>query len=86
MALIWASRLLGENPLDDVALMPLPSLDGTPFTLATTWNWALAGSNPQNDEAAVELAEWLVEDEFMADWNKASGLLSLAAQCPGPLG
>jgi ABC-type glycerol-3-phosphate transport system substrate-binding protein len=75
LALVWTSRYL-QGPPRDTALMPLPSPDETPFTLATTWVWALAGSDPQNDPAALELATWLSEPEFMAAWDQAAGYLS----------
>jgi ABC-type glycerol-3-phosphate transport system substrate-binding protein len=75
MGLVWASRFLREPDLDDSALMPLPSLDGQPFVLATTWAWALAGSNSRNDEAAAELAKWLTAEDFIAQWDLAAGYL-----------
>lgn len=75
MGLIWASRFIREAPVDDSALMPLPSLDGEPFVLATTWAWALAGSNSENDAAAAELARWLTADDFIAEWDLAAGYL-----------
>jgi len=75
VALVWSSRFILE-PTPDAALMPLPSLDGQPFTPATTWSWALAGSDPQTDEAAASLAKWLVSDEFLVEWDQAAGYLS----------
>lgn len=75
LALVWTSRFL-QGPPRDTAIMPLPSPDETPFTLASTWVWALAGSDPQNDPAALELATWLSEPEFMAAWDQAAGYLS----------
>ena len=74
LTVAWSSRFL-LDPRPDSALMPLPSLDGTPFTLATGWTWALAGSNPQTDPLAAELAEWLTAGDFLAKWDQALGYL-----------
>jgi len=74
LTVAWSSRFL-LDPRPDSALMPLPSLDGTPFTLATGWTWALAGSNPQTDLLAAELAEWLTAGDFLAEWDQALGYL-----------
>ena len=74
LTVAWSSRSL-LDPRPDSALMPLPSLDGTPFTLATGWTWALAGSNPQTDPLAAELAEWLTAGDFLAKWDQALGYL-----------
>lgn len=74
LTVAWSSRFL-LDPRPDSALMPLPSLDGTPFTLATGWTWALAGSNPQTDPLAAELAEWLTAGDFLAEWDQALGYL-----------
>jgi multiple sugar transport system substrate-binding protein len=57
-------------------LAPLPGLAGEPFTLATSWSWVLAGSNPENESLAIELAEWLIEDDFLTVWVSESGFLS----------
>lgn len=74
LTLTWASRFLLDPPLDS-ALMPLPGLDGTSLTLATGWVWALAGSDPRTDALTLELAEWLVADDFLAEWNQSMGTL-----------
>ncbi|MBI3174185.1 MAG: extracellular solute-binding protein [Chloroflexi bacterium] len=74
LTVAWSSRSLLDPPSAS-ALMPLPSLDGTPFTLARGWVWALAGSNPQTDPLAAELAEWLTAGDFLAQWDQALGYL-----------
>lgn len=75
MGLLWASRFIREERVEDSALMPLPSLGGEPFVLGTTWAWALAGSNSENDEAAADLAKWLTASDFLAEWDLAAGYL-----------
>ncbi len=77
LAVTWASRYLMEsdNQLKDVDAASLPTLDGTPYTIATGWVWALGGSQTQNQAAAVQLAEFLTESDFMAKWTAAAGYL-----------
>ena len=76
LAVVWTSRFLQADPLRDAALIPLPYPDDSSFTQATAWAWALAGSDPAHDAATVELAQFLVADEFLAEWDRAAGLLS----------
>ncbi len=71
-AVIWK---LDYRPSSDGEVAPLPGLDETSFSYATGWLWALAGSNPENQQLAVELAEYLVADEFIGEWTQAVGYL-----------
>jgi len=70
----WTSRFLNEQTLT-LALGTLPGLENGQYTLATGWSWALAGSNPENQALAVELAEFLSEGQFLAEWSQAAGYL-----------
>ncbi|RPJ28048.1 MAG: extracellular solute-binding protein [Chloroflexi bacterium] len=71
--ILW---ILDYRPSSDGEITPLPGLlDEAPFSYATGWLWALAGSNPANQQLAVELAEFLVEDEFVGEWTRAGGYL-----------
>jgi ABC-type glycerol-3-phosphate transport system substrate-binding protein len=81
LAVTWASRYLMESgdQLKDTAAVTLPTLDGTRYTLATGWVWALAGSQTQNQAAAVQLAEFLIEADYMAKWTAAAGFLPTRA-------
>lgn len=77
MAITWASTFLKLAGVDqtDLAIAPLPTPDGTPFTLATGWSWSLAGQDPARRSTAVKLAEYLVEKDFLAGWTQAAGYL-----------
>jgi ABC-type glycerol-3-phosphate transport system substrate-binding protein len=77
MAVTWASAYLNHqrSSPEDLAIAPLPTPDGVPFTLATGWSWALAGQNPERRTLSVRLAEYLVEKEFLAEWTYAAGYL-----------
>jgi ABC-type glycerol-3-phosphate transport system substrate-binding protein len=74
MAVTWASRYLQNMPADTAAA-PLPTPDGEPFTLATGWDWALASTNPERLALSVDLATFLTESPFLAEWNAAAGYL-----------
>jgi ABC-type glycerol-3-phosphate transport system substrate-binding protein len=71
-AIVW---ILNYHPTSDGALAPLPGLDETPFSYATGWVWALAGSDPENQQLAAKLAEFLVADDFITKWTQATGYL-----------
>ncbi len=67
--------IIDYHPPSDGEFAPLPGLGDTSFSYATGWLWALAGSNPENQQLAVELAEYLVADDFIGEWTHASGYL-----------
>jgi len=70
----WSSRFLSELPADTLA-EAVPSLRSKPYTLATGWVWALAEPNLELRPAAVKLAEYLVQSDFLAQWTAAAGYL-----------
>ena len=70
--IIW---FVNYQPSSDGTVIPLPGLDELPFSYASGWIWALAGSDPENQQLAAELAEFLVEDDFIGDWTRATGYL-----------
>ncbi len=52
----------------------LPMAAGT-VTLGTGMSWALATPNEARQQLAVELAEFLVNPQFLASWTSAAGYL-----------
>lgn len=70
LPLSWSDSFLDETPADAI-LAPIPGLDETSCSLATSWLWALAGNDPERQLASVELAEYLSEAEFLAKWTAA---------------
>jgi len=72
MAIIWASSFRAP---EGQFTLPLPGLDETSGSFATGWVWALAGSNSENQQLAVELADYLVADDFLGRWTSATGYL-----------
>jgi ABC-type glycerol-3-phosphate transport system substrate-binding protein len=43
--------------------------------LATGWVWALASPDPNRRALATELAQFLVDKQFLGEWNDAAGYL-----------
>jgi len=64
-----------SDPTLEKFVAPLPGLENASIPLATGYSWALTGSNPENQELAVELAEYLSESQFLAGWTEAAGML-----------
>jgi len=74
MVITWTTRYLSTLSGDTTA-SPIITQDGTPLTLADGWVWAL--SNPQTERHAlsVDLAEFLTQGEFLAQWTETAGYL-----------
>jgi len=68
----WA---VNYHQVDDGIMQPIPSFNNTPHTFATGWIWALAGSDPENQQVATELAEYLIADQFVGNWLENTGYL-----------
>ncbi len=52
-----------------------PTPEGTHFTLATCWSWAVATPDANRRVKAAELLDWLSAPEFLAAWGDAQGFL-----------
>ena len=70
VAIGWATDVRSTDVIQLV-----PGLDNSPHTFATGWIWALAGSDPEIQQVATELAEYLIADDFIGSWLKGSGFL-----------
>ncbi len=70
----WLSNYLQELPADASVSPLLPMSSGT-VTLGTGLSWALATSEAQRQTLAAELAEFLVQRDFLAAWNASAGFL-----------
>jgi multiple sugar transport system substrate-binding protein len=74
LAITWVSRYLELLP-EDTAAAPVPTFDGTPFTLADGWAWALTAHDAERQSLAAQLAEFLSTSEYLASWTEAAGLI-----------
>jgi ABC-type glycerol-3-phosphate transport system substrate-binding protein len=72
MLITWASNY---SQVPDEQIMSLPGLDEASYSFATGWMWSLGGSNAENQALAVELAEYLIADDFLSEWTRAAGYL-----------
>ncbi len=70
----WSSVAL-RRIRDGVGIDPIPTRDGQPSALATGWVWSLVGRDEQKRRLAIELAEYLTDSNFLADWSQAAGFL-----------
>lgn len=61
--------------MDRDAMQPIPGEGASPHAFANGWLWALAGSAPDNQQLATELAEYLMEDAFLGEWIHELGYL-----------
>jgi ABC-type glycerol-3-phosphate transport system substrate-binding protein len=70
----WLSNYLQEAPSDAV-LLPLLPINNTNVSLGTGMSWALATTDENRHPISIELAEFLTEPEFLAEWDAALGYL-----------
>ena len=76
MVITWASRYLRSLPPDSMAAR-LPTPEGSAFTNATGWAWALASPDPERQAISAELAEFLSSGDYASEWAAAAGYLPL---------
>lgn len=70
----WLTRHLSE-PSDDSTVTNFPGVNNTPTTLADGWVWCLTDPRVQIHELSVELAEFLVEPDYLTEWTPLAGAL-----------
>jgi ABC-type glycerol-3-phosphate transport system substrate-binding protein len=64
------------NPSQDGLYQPLMGLGEEPhFTFSDGWMWTLSSETPEKQQLALELAEYLSADEFLAPWTLEAGYL-----------
>ena len=74
MVVTWTSFFLSDSTTETHSAL-LPDLETASVPLATGYTWALAGSDPDNQALAIELAEYLSKSQFLAEWTQAAGML-----------
>jgi len=70
----WLTRHLSE-PSDDSNMTRFPEVNTTPTTLADGWVWCLTDPRLQVHKLSVELAEFLVEPDYLIEWTPLVGAL-----------
>jgi multiple sugar transport system substrate-binding protein len=74
LVITWSSHYL-SNMLADTAMAPVPTENGEPYTLANGWVWALSTPHTERQSLSAELAEYLTDSEFLAQWSEAAGTI-----------
>jgi ABC-type glycerol-3-phosphate transport system substrate-binding protein len=74
MVVTWLSNYLEELPAD-AAVAPLLPMSAGVFSFGTGWSWSVATPDTSHHPLAVELAEFLVQSEFLASWSQQAGYL-----------
>jgi ABC-type glycerol-3-phosphate transport system substrate-binding protein len=70
----WLSRHLSE-PSDDSNIASIPLINSTPTTIADGWVWCLTDPRVQVHELTVDLAEFLVQPDYLIEWTPLAGAL-----------
>lgn len=63
------------RPAQDGLLQPLMGLDVEHLTFASGWVWALPSQKTETHPISLELAQYLMEAEFLPRWSTESGYL-----------
>jgi multiple sugar transport system substrate-binding protein len=74
MVITWMSRYLSSMQAD-TAIAPMPTETGEPYTLANGWVWALSTPHTDRQALGAELAEYLTDSGFLAQWSEAGGFV-----------
>lgn len=77
MAVAWASSYFNRSASMsfETKIAPPITADGNVYTLATGWVWALASPDHTRRSLATELAEFLMDQQFLGEWTYAAGYL-----------
>lgn len=87
MVAAWSSLFIKSVESSEYAAAPLPTSNGEAFTLVKAWGWAVTSPSDARASLAAELAVFLSDPTFLAQWSAAAGYLparasALAAWAP----
>ena len=74
LVVTWLSNYLKEGPAD-AAIVTLFPMTEEAVSLGTGLGWAVASIDESRRPMAVELAEYLVQAEYLADWTLTAGYI-----------
>ncbi len=74
LAITWVSNYLQDAPADAVITPLYPTANGA-ISLGTGLAWAVATPEENRQPLAVDLAEFLVQPDFLAEWSLEAGYL-----------
>jgi ABC-type glycerol-3-phosphate transport system substrate-binding protein len=76
-AVVRASQYLSARP-ENIAITSVPSFSEKRLSLADGWVIAFPASSPEHFELYRQLAAYLVEPRFQAEWTESAGLLPVS--------
>ena len=74
LAITWSSTLLGSDSAN-TELAAMPTKEGKAFAYAEGWVWCVVPSDPDAEQIAVELAEFLTTESYLSAWTIQAGYL-----------
>jgi len=74
MTVVRARRYWPEAD-ETMAAAPLPTETGQTITIARGWALAMVTDDPERQDSAIQLAEWLTSPPRNASWTQAAGYL-----------
>lgn len=74
MTVVRANRYWPEAD-ETMAAAPIPTRDGHPVTIARGWALAVVTDDPERQDEAVQLIDWLTAPSRSASWTQAAGYL-----------
>lgn len=74
LAVTWVSNFLRENPTDASMTTLLPGSESA-VSLGTGMVWAVSTPEDHRQPLAAELAEFLVQSDYLAEWTLAAGYI-----------
>jgi len=72
LVVTWFSDYLREGPADAMVVPFYPMGDGA-VSLGTGMSWAVATPEAHRQAIAVDLAEFLIQPDFLSEWTAAAG-------------
>ncbi len=74
MVVAWSKRYFTSKD-DNQGGGIVPSVDGRANSFVNAWAWAVSSQNTERQALALELAEFLTDAEFLAQWSSAAGFI-----------
>lgn len=72
LVVTWMHHFMTSDQ-DDIAATHIPTLTGSPYTIANGWILAIATPQSERHELAYQLASFLTESQFIGEWTSAAG-------------
>jgi ABC-type glycerol-3-phosphate transport system substrate-binding protein len=69
------SGVLAAEDNKRFGVAPLPGQQEPGLVLLHPWAWAIAAAEPEQQKAAADLVEWLLDPAFLGTWTEALGIV-----------